>query len=130
MRVAALRGAQACRTQAPAGICCEASRFDLDRPEFGHVTECPLEVEADQLVGAVLIGLEPAAEALVELCTPCLRERRIRRIADENVLKTEVVLACRLGAALPDQALPDQRQQVRADACSLLIQEQMNDCLA
>ena len=121
MRVAALRGAKACRTQAPPSIGCEASRFDLDRPEFGHVPECPLEVEADQLVGAVLIGLEPAAEALVKLCTPCLWERRIRRIADENVLKTELAFVSKLRSALPDQALPNQREQLRTDARSLLI---------
>jgi hypothetical protein len=59
-------------------------------------------------------GPQPAGEPLVEVCSLGLRERLVRRVADEDVAEAEHILGDAAWLR-PDQVLAYERGQVRPD---------------
>ena len=82
--------------------------------QLGLVAGGLLQVVAEELVelDEILLG-EPVSEPLVKLRTVGLRQRLVRRVADQQVVKAEAVLACDLCAVGADQLPPHQRGQPR-----------------
>jgi hypothetical protein len=97
----------------------ELSGVIVRRAELDDVVVRLLEMEADELVRAFRTVLEPARDALVELCALRLRQRRVGRVSDEDVVETEAALALALHA---EQALANAGQEVRVERVRLLQQ--------
>ena len=90
-----------------------APRFRLDA-ELIQVAERLLEVMADDLVELDEIGadlVQPAGEPLVEVRARRLRERVVRRVADEDVPEAERVVAGQLRALRPHELLAHEAEQ-------------------
>jgi len=64
----------------------------VDGPQFGLVTKGLFEVVADDFVVLFRARLEPVGEPLVQLSAKFLRNRRVRRVADEDVSESEPVV--------------------------------------
>src|SRR5919109_4528186 len=84
-----------------------------------------LEVEANQLLRPRRTALEQTGEALVELRTLCLRQGPVGGVADEDVVEAESAFAAWFRSGLVEQALPDDREQVRIDGRGLFAGEQV-----
>ena len=90
----------------------------VGQPELGAVREGLLEVVAEELVELDELGpvlLQPGGEALVEIRAGRLRERLVRRVADQQVAEAEAVLARDLRSVRPDQLLAHERGEARGD---------------
>src|SRR5215218_6719445 len=83
------------------GALAESTGAGSARPELEPCRVCLLEVVAQDLVvlrGAVArLPLEPLCEAFVEVRAEGLRQRRVRRVTDEDVAEAESVFAGQTG---------------------------------
>ena len=76
-----------------------------------------LEVVADDLLLLVelAVRLEPICEALVQLCAGRLRKRVVGGVSDQEMAKTERVVARDLRSVRSHDLLADEREQIRGD---------------
>ena len=82
-------------------------------PELAPVAPRALEVEAEQLVLRVGLGLQPLGELLVQLGAPALGHAVVGDLADQRVREAEAILARVLGPLGMDELVARQRRQRR-----------------
>src|SRR5581483_9420299 len=104
----------------------------VDARQLGAVAVGLLQVVAEQLLdlaGALVCDdvLEPGGEALVQVGAHLLRQRVVRRLADEDVAEAEGVLAGEGGPVRTDELLAHERGEAAVDlAAELLVGERLD----
>ncbi len=101
----------------PARTRCELCGARVVDFELGAQARRLLEVVADDLLLLVelAVRLEPICEALVQLCAGRLRKRVVGGVSDQEMAKTERVVARDLRAVRSHDLLADEREQIRGD---------------
>ncbi len=95
---------------------CESLDGRVGAVELRPIAVGLLEVVADDLVALdELVPGEPVGEALVQLGACRLRQRLVRRVADEEMPKAEALVLGKGRARRADQLLADERGEVRLD---------------
>src|SRR6478672_6415773 len=82
----------------------------VESPELRPVEVRLLEVVAEELVLALAL-LEPAGEPLVQVGARALRDRRVRRVADQRMSEPKAVVAEERGRLRADELLADEREE-------------------
>src|SRR5262249_40978853 len=111
-RVAALDRTETGRREVVTGLGRERSCAPAVGSELGEITMRLFQMEANQLVGPSALRLRPESKALVQLGLLRLRERRVGRVADQDMAKDVTRLASVFAAAFADQAFAHQSREV------------------
>src|SRR6185503_20516306 len=112
---------QAGRTQPFAGLPGELQGTTASRSDLDEIAVRLLEMEPDDLVGNRRMSRKPASEPLVKLRTLALRQRRVGRVADENVVEADDVVV-----ALDQEPFVSERNEVVVDALEPLGPKVLN----
>src|SRR5262249_48489293 len=117
-QIATLCGAKPSSCQALPGLDPESQGRRVADVQLVQVAVCLLQMEADELIRARRMSIEPACEAFVQFRALRLRQRCVRSLADEGVLESVHTVAPQLSARLLDETLANQRREARIYDCS------------